>query len=200
VVCSPSFNKKLASNSTLVRLWCDPTDPACTNGDPTRLPKSVRVLADFAPGSPTNVNWTDHNSIPPTSNLTIIESHGGDSYAAFFGTVRANTGYTRIATIAPAFKKIDLAEYSQNFLGGKYVGGGAIVVEARYPKAHHCYIAPDPLLDSVCHFKGFKLALTSFKGASCSFVSGVMWTHREINHVFTFTVPPCRHKLYCGWK
>ena len=169
VVCSPSFNKKLASNSTLVRLWCDPTDPACKNGDPTRLPKSVRVLADFAPGSPTNVKWTDHNSIPPTSNLTIKQDQGGDSYAEFSGAVYANTGYTRIATIAPAFKKIDLSEYVEE--GGEYVGGGAIVVEARYPKAHHCYIDPNGG-GSLCHFEGFKLALTSFKGKSYSRISG----------------------------
>eukprot|EP00729_Bicosta_minor_P024867 gene24867-33002_t len=72
VVCSPSFNNKLASNKTLVRLWCDPADPACKNNEPTRAPKNVRVLADFVPGSPTNVKWTEHNSYPPTSNLTII--------------------------------------------------------------------------------------------------------------------------------
>lgn len=71
-VCSPSFNNKLTSNKTLVRLWCDPADPACKNNEPTRAPKNVRVLADFVPGSPTNVKWTDHNSNPPTSNLTII--------------------------------------------------------------------------------------------------------------------------------
>ena len=253
VVCSPSFNKKLASNSTLVRLWCDPADPACKNGDRTRPPEDVRVLADFALGSPTNVRWTDHNSFPPTSNLTIInpavpaadrvnyattaatgpgagcyvcavkdaagklqdvpgqttfiadaagggssqtwteyrdkgytcsakefkgeidnqdfnqtaagclgaaitKGRGGDSYAEFSGTVYANTGYTRIATAASAFKKIDLSRYT----------AGAIVVEARYPEAHHCYADPDGG-GSLCHFQGFKLALTSLKGGSAWF-------------------------------
>jgi len=150
-VCSPSFNKKLASNSTLIRLWCDPTDPGCKSGNRSRPPRSVRVLADFAPGSPTNVKWIDHNSFPPTSNLTIVQ--GGDSYAQFSGTVYANTGFTRIATVVPAFKKIDLSEYVQ---------GGAIVVEAKYPEAHHCYLDPGGG-GSLCHFEGFKLALTSLK-------------------------------------
>ena len=49
LVCSPSFNKNLRSNNTLVRLWCDPADPACKNNEATRLPQKVRVLADFAP-------------------------------------------------------------------------------------------------------------------------------------------------------
>lgn len=246
-VCSPSFNNKLTSNKTLVRLWCDPADPACKNNEPTRAPKNVRVLADFVPGSPTNVKWTDHNSNPPTSNLTIInpptpaagsrinfattagasgcyvcavdgaaaklqdapgqttfvgvteagssnssqkwiayknkgyscvnkefkgeidtrqwnqtaagclgaaikEGDGGDSYAEFSGTVYPTLGNTWIATIAPAFRIIDLSEYAEN---------GAIVVEARYPKAHICYVDPD-WGQSECHYKGFKLALTSF--------------------------------------
>jgi hypothetical protein len=159
VVCSPSFNKKLASYSTLVRLWCDPTDPHCKNGDPTRRPKDVRVLADFAPGSPTNVKWTEHNSKPPTSNLKIItsQSQGGDSYAEFSGTVFANTGYTRIAAITPAFTKVDLSEYV----------AGAVVVEAKYPKAHHCYNKSPGGEGSMCHFQGFKLGLTSLQGTSC---------------------------------
>ena len=209
VVCSPSFNNRLASNSTLVRLWCDPTEsPACKNGDPTRPALDVRVLADFAPGSPTNVKWTDHNSIPPTSNLTIINptAPGGDSYAEFFGTVYANTGYTRIATVAPAFQRVDLAEYARV---REVREEGAIVVEARYPKGHRCYSNPSGYGNSQCHFEGFKLALTSFKGASCSFVSGVMRrsglrkcgvVHTPRNPVFTFTVPSCRHMLCCGWK
>jgi hypothetical protein len=246
VVCSPSFNNKLASNKTLVRLWCDPADPACKNNEPTRAPKNVRVLADFVPGSPTNVKWTEHNSYPPTSNLTIInppipaygsrvdfattagasgcyvcalyndpnlkdvpgqttfvgfseagssnssqkwiayenkgysctakefkkeidtrqwnqtaagclgaaikEGEGGDSYAEFSGTVYPNTGRTWIATIAPAFPKMDLSEYAAN---------GAIVIETRYPRAHHCYADPGGG-GSECHYEGFKLALTSF--------------------------------------
>ena len=176
VVCSPSFNKKLASNSTLVRLWCDPTDPDCKDGEPTRMPLSVCVLADFAPGRPpqpgcggrpTNVKWTDHDSIPPTgtSNLTIVKDRFGDSYAEFSGTVYADTGYTRIATIAPFFKTVNLGEYIEE-------GGGAtIVVEARYPKAHRCYIDPGGG-GSLCHFEGFKLALTSSKGESYSRISG----------------------------
>ena len=58
MVCSPSFNKHLRSNNTLVRLWCDPADPACKNNEATRLPQKVRVLADFAPGSPHRFAWT----------------------------------------------------------------------------------------------------------------------------------------------
>ena len=168
VVCSPGFNKKLSSNSTLIRLWCDPSDPSCKQGNQTRPPRAVRVLADFAPGSPTNVKWTDHNSIPPTSNLKIITSTepGVDSYAEFSGSVYANTGYTRISTIAPAFKKINLSAYSE---------GGAIVVETKYPKAHHCYLDPEDG-GSMCHFEGFKLALTAPKGAPCLSVPDVTGT------------------------
>ena len=142
-----------------MRLWCDPADPACKNGDPTRRPKDVRVLADFAPGSPTNVKWTEHNSKPPTSNLKIItsQSQGGDSYAEFSGTVFANTGYTRIAAITPAFTKVDLSEYV----------AGAVVIEAKYPKAHHCYYKNPGAPLSMCHFQGFKLGLTSLQGTSC---------------------------------
>ena len=75
--------------------------------------------------------WTDHNSIPPTSNLTIHKDVFGDSYAEFSGTVYANTGYSRIATIAPFFKKVNLSKYATPH--NPYTSfSGAIVVEARY--------------------------------------------------------------------
>ena len=123
----------------------------------------MRVLADFAPGSQHRFAWTDHKQRPfepPTSNLTIVDpkSEGGDSYAQFSGTVYANTGYTYISTIAPAFKKIDLSEY------GEYDRWSSIVIEAKYPKAHHCY-ARSGGGGAMCHFQGFKMALISSKGA-----------------------------------
>jgi len=258
-VCSPSFNNRLASNDTLVRLWCDPADPACAKNELTRPPENVRTLADFARGSPTRVKWTDHDADPPTSNLTIVtpavppaasrvnfattagvacfvcavegaeaklhdapgqttfvgvtdggssgsqrwttyenkgysctstefkgeidtwrqqdqtaagclgaaitEGQGGDSYARFAGTVHPRFGnhsnlssHTWVATIAPAFKEMDLSEYVS--YDDDPVESGAIVVVARYPKSHHCYKNPEGG-GSECHYKGFKLALTS---------------------------------------
>ena len=134
----------------------------------------MRVLADFAPGSQHRFAWTDHKQRPfepPTSNLTIVDpkSEGGDSYAQFSGTVYANTGYTYISTIAPAFKKIDISEYA---FGrdrswepyGEYDRWSSIVIEAKYPKAHHCY-ARSGGGGAMCHFQGFKMALISSKGA-----------------------------------
>ena len=171
LVCSPSFNKNLASNNTLVRLWCDPADPACKKNQPTMPPEKVRVLADFVPGSQHRFAWTDHKQRPfepPTSNLTIVDpkSEGGDSYAQFSGTVYANTGYTYISTIATKngvalpgdFKKIDLSEYAE------YDTWSSIVIEAKYPKAHHCY-ARSGGGGAMCHFQGFKMALISSEGA-----------------------------------
>jgi len=168
IVCTPGFNKKLSSNNTLIRLWCDPTDDACQKGNLTRAPVNVRPLADFAPGSPTTFKWTDHNSFPPTSNLTILTAkdddddegtHTSETYANFYGTVYANTGYTRIAT---SFKKIDLSEYvgGATYPSGVSNNGGAIVIKVKYPKSHHCYLNPGGG-GSECAFQGFKLGLTS---------------------------------------
>ena len=123
----------------------------------------MRVLADFAPGSHHRFAWTDHNSKRPTLNLTIVDPViPAASYAQFSGTVYANTGYTYISTIAPAFKKIDLSDYDGVSDGG--IAGASIVIEARYPKAHHCYARPGGG-GAMCHFQGFKMALLSSKGA-----------------------------------
>ena len=40
VVCSPSFNDR----QFMVRLWCDPADPACERGFATRAPLKVKIL------------------------------------------------------------------------------------------------------------------------------------------------------------
>ena len=78
--------------------------------------------------------WTDHRKgfEPPTSNLTIVhpgnDSPDFESYAKFTGTVYANTGYSKISTITPSFKKIDLSEYVET---DKLMDQGSIVVEAR---------------------------------------------------------------------
>ena len=170
MVCSPSFNRKLSSNATLVRLWCDPSDPACDRGSATRAPKKVKILvsdctvlscvktlafrspcshrclslsqANFEktlPPCPTGsqVRWADDNTKPPTSNLTIVHPDASspdfDSYAKFSGTVYANTGYSKIATITPSFAKIDLSEYVQR---DSVMDQGSIVVEARCVRRH----------------------------------------------------------------
>jgi hypothetical protein len=130
LVCSPSFNKNLASNNTLVRLWCDPADPACKNNEPTRLPKNVRVLADFAPGSHHRFAWTDHNSKPPTSNLTIVDpvipaaarvnfattTSGSGCYVCAVedvgGKLRAQPGYTTFTrVVAGGSSKLEWTEH-----------------------------------------------------------------------------------------
>ena len=79
-----------------------------------------------------HVRWTDQNTEPPTSNLTIVHPHASspdfESYAKFTGTVYANTGYSKISTITPSFTKIDLSEYVQSH---SLLDQGSIVVEAR---------------------------------------------------------------------
>ena len=88
-----------------------------------------------------HVRWTDQNTEPPTSNLTIVHPDASspdfDSYAKFTGTVYANTGYSRIATITGSgsrasgtFQKIDLSEYVETD-PTLSTDPGSIVVEAR---------------------------------------------------------------------
>ena len=93
--------------------------------------------ANFEKGSPVNVRWADHNTKPPTSNLTIVHpaaiSPDFDSYAKFTGTVYADTGYSKIATITPFFKTIDLSEYVET---DNMMDQGSIVVEARCVRRH----------------------------------------------------------------
>ena len=85
------------------------------------------------------MRWADDNTKPPTSNLTIVHPDASspdfDSYAKFSGTVYANTGYSKIATITGSgsrasgtFKKIDLSEYVET---DNVMDQGSIVVEAR---------------------------------------------------------------------
>ena len=52
VVCSPSFNKKLASNSTLVRLWCDPHRPGLHERRPDSPAEECARPGRLRPGQP----------------------------------------------------------------------------------------------------------------------------------------------------